>query len=318
MKVTHLLVANFIAFQGLAFGAETDAFTKRDEPLEDVTAILNEKANNSIKEALKSINSEANGCVEKDLYKELRKHFANHMSGIFIIDILEDKDLPKRQVDLEDSVYADWKAWDGIGLGFVLKYKSDVVMSPILNVSGHFIGTDKFEHMFGQGFHYFTDAYLKGKGPDAAVKSGAFREKFMLGGNRIGNGVFSFGDLSANFNGMRFWNHMLQKRPDVLGAEHNVGPYIACEKNRWVQVKDLDFSYYADSSLDESINCSKFPGPKTLAKFNRRVKATGQVCPVNRTELQEMIVKYKHMAKWMINPKGNMEFKFIGKLEDSL
>jgi hypothetical protein len=289
-----------------SFGAETDQFTRREEPLEDVAGIITTKANLAIKTSLKNLNSEQKGCQEKDLYKELRKHFANHIKGLLVIDILENDSIAKRNIELNESVFSQWKPWDGIGLGLFLKYKSDVVMSPVLNIGGSLVGTDKLEHMFGQGFHYFKDYYQKDKTVFASIRAGTFREKYVLGGTRLGNGIFSYGDLSANFNGMRFWNHMLQKEPDILGEEHNIGPYIACEKNQWVQVKQMDFDYYIDDSMDESINCSKFATKATARKYLRSVKASGHSCPVDPVKRDEMIEKYKHMSKWIIN-KGGVE-----------
>lgn len=306
MKLQHLVALALISVPAApSFGAEVDQFTRRNEPLEDSAEMVNKKANDSVQSALRTLNQKGSGCEEETLYPELRKYFANHMKGIFIIDLLEDKTLPKRVIDLNNTVFQDWRMFDGLGLGLVLRRKSDVVMSPIIRLGDHMIGTDKLEHMFGQGFSYFTTNYLKGKGPIKAVKGGALREKLVLGGGRISNGVFSYADLSANFNGMRFWNHMLQLREDILGPEHNVGPYIACENNKWVQVKKIDFSYYADASMDEGINCSQFPRKKTAEKYIKRVKADGLTCPVDRSSLEDMIVKYKQMSKWIINTHGN-------------
>ncbi len=289
-----------------SYGAETDQFTRREEPLEDIAGLVNTKANEAIKTSLEKLNNAQSGCQEEVLYKELRKHFANHTKGLLVIDILENDAFAKKNIELNESVFNQWRPWDGIGLGLFLKYKSDVVMSPVLNIGGSFIGTDKLEHMFGQGFHYFKDNYLKDKTVADSVRAGTFREKYILGGTRIGNGIFSYGDLSANFNGMRFWNHMLQLRDDVLGEEHNIGPYIACEKEQWVQVKKLDFTYYIDDSMDEAINCSKFATKASARKYLRSVKASGHNCPVDPAKRDELIVKYKHMAKWIIN-KGGVE-----------
>jgi hypothetical protein len=297
------------------FAAETDQFTKRNAPLEDSAPLLNSKANKAIASSLKNLNNENAGCNEKLLYKELRKYFANHLSGRFVIDLIENDEIPKIQIDLNDSVFQDWQPWDGLGLGLILKRKSDVVMSPEVNIGGHKVGTDKFEHMFGQGFKYFTVNYLEGKGVRKAVSGGTFRERYMLGGAKLNNGLFSFGDLSANFNGMRFWNHMLQLRDDVLGADHNIGPYIACQNNEWKQVKDLDLTNYIDESMDEGINCSQFPTKKTAAKYKARVKASGLNCPVEPDKLQDMVVKYRHMSKWIINTEGNGVIEYADRFK---
>ena len=55
-------------------------------------------------------------------------------------------------------------------------------------------------------------------------------EYFNLGA--YGTGVMSYGDLAANFNGMRFWNHILGKRKDILNQD--LGPYVKCKDRKWV------------------------------------------------------------------------------------
>ena len=87
--------------------------------------------------------------------------------------------------------------------------------------------------MFGMGFTYFTKHYQKGKDIKDVLSYGIALEKTILGGNVFATGVFSYGDLSANFNGMRFWNHVLQKNDDILGSEHNLGPYVTCSADKW-------------------------------------------------------------------------------------
>lgn len=201
-------------------------------------------------------------------------------------------------------------------MGFTLFASKGITMSGVMRVGDQTIGTDKLEHMFGQGFNYFTKNYLKGKGEIKAVKGGIFGEKFFLGGNKIGNGVFSYGDLGANFNGMRFWNHVLQKRDDVLGVDHNIGPYIACENNKWVQVKELDFTDYIDDSMDESINCAKFPTEKTAQRFKDRLTKMGMVCPMDTGRRDAMVVKYRQMAKWIINTDGPGKLKYTGEFKN--
>jgi hypothetical protein len=148
------------------------------------------------------------------------------------------------------------------------------------------------------------------------VKKGIFGEKFFLGGQKIGNGVFSYGDLSANFNGMRFWNHMLQKRNDVLGVDYNIGPYVSCVNDKWVKEKELDFRNYVDESMNESINCSKYPSDNTLRKFKNRLKIMGVTCPMDQQKLDDVHTKYRQMAKWIINMDGPGEVKYFREFKD--
>lgn len=297
------------------FASETDGFTRRDEPLADSSDVINERANQYVTQALKDQNQKAQGCNEKDLYKELRHYFANHTQGKLVKEILTDENIPKRKITLDQSIYRDWTPWDGLGMGLTLVARSGITISPILHFGNEIIGADKFEHFFGQGYYYFSESYLDEKGFSKAVKTGVFKEKIFLGGNKIGNGVFSYGDLSANFNGMRFWNHILQKNDDVLGNDHNLGPYIVCEDNNWKQVRTIDFKDYFDSAFDESINCSKFPTQTTADRFTGQVKKLGSSCPVDPKKIDELVIKYGPMSKWIINQKGTGVVNYFGEFK---
>ncbi len=316
MKTKWMLGIFAFAAAVSVIASETDGFTNRQSSLEDSSVIINEYTNKYVAQALNDLNQAQASCNEEALYKELRKYFANHMNGILVKDILNNVDIPKRPVVMSESVYSDWSAWDGLGMGVTFIARSGITISPILNFNNVIIGADKFEHFFGQGFAYFTANYLKKKGTTKAIKGGVVREKIFLGGNKIGNGVFSYGDLSANFNGMRFWNHILQKHDDVMGVEHNLGPYIECEKNKWVQVKKIDFTDYIDSSMDESINCSKFPSGSTVEKFKNSVAEMGLTCPVDKAKLDEMVVKYGPLSKWIINQNGNDVIHYFGEFKN--
>lgn len=314
---TKLLIGAFTALTALTtLASETDGFSKRQAPLADSSDIINERTNKYVTQALNDLNAMENGCDEMMLYKELRKYFANHLSGVLVKDILSDNSIPKRRVIMAESVYKDWSAWDGLGMGVTFISRSGITVSPILNFNNVTIGADKFEHFFGQGFGYFTSNYLKGKGASKAIKNGIIKEKIFLGGNKFGNGVFSYGDLSANFNGMRFWNHFLQKYDDVLGADHNLGPYVVCENNKWIQSKKIDFTDYIDASMDESINCSKFPSGSTVEKFKKAVSDLEMNCPVDPHKLEDMAIKYGPMAKWIINRDGNGVVDYFGEFKN--
>jgi hypothetical protein len=303
-----------------AISAEVDQFTNRDEQLEDSSVLLNKKAGEMVKASLKEINETNSGCDEAQLYKELRKSFANHAKGQLTIYALKSDEIEKRKTKIQDSVFKDWTIFDGYILGKPGANDSELALSPLIKMGDITIGVDKFEHIFGRGFSYFTHHYLKGKSVEKTIKGGIFGEKTIYGGNKLATGVFSYADLSANFNGMRFWNHVLQKREDVLGD--NFGPYIACQNNKWEQVKEIDFTHYFDSSMDEAINCSKFPTKKTAKKYADNVAKVmkgntlydSENCPIDHQKLNQMEEKYGEFSKWIINSdKSDRTISYFGE-----
>lgn len=251
--------------------AEVDHYGLHYDQIENATVEINERANHYLEKAVNKANEQGN-CDEARLYKELREYFANHSQGELGKDLLHDKGIPRTIIPLAESVYQDWSILNGLLLGLPSAKKSPLALGPILKMGPIVVGTDKFEHMFGMGFQYFKGHYLKGKSLEKVLKRGIALEKTALGGNILATGVFSYGDLAANFNGMRFWNHMLQKHDDVLGAKYNIGPYIRCENESFVVSGKVDFRNYMDLSMDESVNCSKFASKKGLKRFLARVK----------------------------------------------
>ncbi len=311
MKKIFILLFTFSAM-----AAETDQFSRRDEFLPDSSEIINLKANLNVKSSLDELNKKNIGCDEKLLYQELRKYFGNHSNGLLTKEIIASDEIPKRKLEMLNSVFKDWSPWDGLGMGLWFMKKSDLTLTSVVRVGEATIGTDKFEHFFGQGFSYFTNNYLEKKGPIKALKIGITKEKIFLGGNKFGNGVFSFGDLSANFNGMRFWNHILLKNDDVLGKDKNLGPYIVCKDNQWAQNIEIDFRDYIDLSMDESINCSKFPSKSTVRKMQKNVAELGLKCPVDQDSFNQMATKYGDYSKWILNFDGFDTIDYFGEFQE--
>lgn len=311
MKLTILLT--IATFGQICFSAEADNFTTRTHNLSDASGHVNGLANQYLKTAIAAVNANKNcdqGITsEEALYKELRKYFANHTKGELVKNILYSQVVPKNTLPLNDSVYGQWTPGNGFLLGNKKAAASALALSPVIQIGDQNIGVDKLEHMFGMGFSYFNQYYSKKKSIKKILKGGIFKEKTVLGGNFLATGVFSYADLSANFNGLRFWNHMLLKQDDILGREFNLGPYITCVDSKWkiVEENPIDFRNYIDASMDESINCSKFANDSGTAKFITAITKLGYGCPVDSASLKEMQNKYKpfNIQNFIINEEGN-------------
>jgi len=309
--------------------SEVDHYTLAYEKIVDIGDILNTRANTYLKQAVISSNAKSQ-CNEDILYTELKKYFANHTKGQLTIDLLHDDSIPRQVIPLDNSVYKKWSVWNGFLLGRQKARTSALALGPIIKVGDVVIGTDKVEHMFGMGFNYFKGHYLKKKDMVSVLKNGIFKEKTALGGNILATGVFSYADLSANFNGMRFWNHMLQKNDDILGKEYNVGPYISCKNNQWVLENEIDFKNYFDESMDESVNCSRFASRSGLKKFVATVEEANKsraidqkACDSENKSLNKMKNKYdvilesdphkRPLSHWLINTKGHGKVSYFNE-----
>ncbi len=321
MKKT--IITTLLVLSQNSFAAEADNFTARTLPLVDASEQVNALANKYLKSSINNLASA--GCNEDALYVELRKVFANHSKGELAKDILYKNIVPIYSLPIKKSVYENWEVADGYLLGKKSAATSPLALSPLIKIGDQAIGVDKFEHMFGMGFDYFGKFHRDGGNIKRVLNYGGAMEKTILGGNVFATGVFSYGDLSANFNGMRFWNHMLQKDDDILGADQNLGPYIVCQDNKWAvnEKNPIDFKNYIDASMDESINCSKFAGRKAIKKFKASVARRGFVdssgnaaCPVEPEKLIEMKAKYKNsgIVNKIINSEGIERVNYVKEL----
>lgn len=295
-----------------SYTAEVDSFTRREIPLADSLDLINKKSNEFLSKAVNDANERKGFCQQKDLYKSMRKYFNNQYQGQLGKYIVETEDLDKNLVTIKESIYQDFKWYQSIIQGYWARKVTDPSAAN-LNVNGVIIGTDKFEHFMGSGYLYYKKNYIKGKGVLEAMEIGFSAETGFMGA--ITTGVKAYGDLSANFNGMRFWNHVLQNYDDVLGKEYNIGPYVVCQGNKWVQIKDMDWSDYIDHSFDEGLNCSGFPNKKMRGLVQSRMAAleskTGikQTCPMDQEKIDSVIPKYGIFAKDLINAKGHSTLK---------
>lgn len=308
MKNTTLLLA-LLSLTSTSFAAEADNFTAKFLSIADVSAPVNRLANEYMAKAVEKLNS-AGGCdaagAEEKLYTELRTYFGNHSKGKLVKEILYTENIAKNALPLKESVYGDWKIYNGFLLGRKKAASSPLALSPLIQIGDQFIGVDKFEHMFGMGFIYFTQHYGKKKDIEKVLKSGIFKEKTVLGGNMLATGVFSYADLAANFNGMRFWNHMLLKNDDILGRENNLGPYLVCENSQWKINQEIDFKNYVDASMDESINCSKFANKSGERKFKKAIEGMNESCTGDGQIMLELREKYKalNIQHYILNDDG--------------
>jgi hypothetical protein len=299
-----------LAISASVMSAEVDSFTNRYLPIKDSLPELNHTANKMLVEAINIANDEADdddSCNEKKLYKELRKKFRNHISDEFSNYVIASDEIERIEVGFWGSIYRDILWYEAFVPGVVARLVYDPTAG-LLKANGEMIGTDKFEHFLGSGFLYFKKKYLKNLGTREAMDIGVSAETGYMGA--VSTGVMAYADLSANFNGMRFWNHMLQKDDDILGEQYNAGPYISCVDKKWVQVKGIDWANYIDAAFDEGINCSKFRSERILNKVLTRITelerqdGRSYTCPLKDVK-NELSEKYGKYAPYLLNFEGH-------------
>jgi hypothetical protein len=307
------LVATLIhAFATSAIASEVDSFNRRFEPLEDSTELLNSKATQMMKEAVESANlADGPSCDERRLISELRKRFRNHVTDEFNVWLFKDPEVPAIRTPIRQTIYRRFNFFQSPIQGGWARINDPTGI--ILNVAGVRVGNDKFEHMMGSGYRYYQSYYQRGKPIESALAIGWRAETSVMGA--LMTGVMSYGDMVANFQGMRFWNDMLGKYPDIF--EEDISPYITCNNNQWTLQREMDFTRYIDHGVDEGINCSKFRTPKMLADVLKRLHQYQQqdvdkrsyACPIDPEAFEEIKQRYAPWLEWLVNTDGMSSMK---------
>ncbi len=320
------------------FSGEVDSFSV-DAPLKDGYFLVNKKFNYFIKKAVVKLDRESKGCNENDLYKYIRtavgtKFVAFNLKevrgqdggsellvsaekvGDFITYLFVDKELDNSRyiVDIDKSIFKNnsspiFSLSDIFGVS---------VLSPNIRFGNYLIGIDKFQHLLGWiSNSYFEDYILLKDGDELPWKDWISPEINLNG--LLTTGVYSYGDLSANFNGMRFWNSLLLQKPDVL--ELIKEPHVKCIDNKWELVKFFNLKDFIDISFDERINRSlyslKFNGQKSIdniLEYTEDVNSTfddNGIYTADYKHLRLVLEKYNKIKDWhyLLNIAGNLVYK---------
>ena len=285
--------------------------------LGDSRELLNRSFNDRIASTLEKLPS---GCNEKLLYRKLRKNLKGKLRARSWLrrDVFRNDQVDKQSHSFKGTIYRDF-----VPVKFIRFIGRPInLISPsfgdILLVGDVRLGVDKIGHFLGRdGYKMFKKYHVEEWPLRKSLRIGWKGEHGFWGGKTTR--VISYADMLANFNGMRFWNHILQRREDVLGQ--NLGPYLECQGDRWVQVKEMDWSDYVDHGFDESINCSRFAKEKNLHKVQKGIRAalnaqnlgSETTCPlldisgghVSQQDLDELEDKYRDLAPYFLNFRGH-------------
>lgn len=293
--------------------SEVDSFRKRFEALEDSRDFINNKFNNYFEQALDEANQYRKRCSTEELYDQLRKRFKNHVFDKFNKWLKDTQEIPTITTKVTESIYQDFDFFQSPIQGGFARIITDPT-GRVINFNGVRVGTDKFEHMMGSGFKYFRSYYLKNNPLEQALEIGWDAETQILGAWMTG--VMAYADMAANFQGMRFWNHVLQRGMDPLGE--NIGPYVECKNYEWVQTRPIDLAFYIGPELDEANNCSLFRTPKMLQEVLYRISeyeeqdefGRSYQCPIQPQKMKAAQKKYgPKLSAWLINSKGHNHTK---------
>jgi hypothetical protein len=107
------------------------------------------------------------------------------------------------------------------------------------------------------------------------------------------NGVRSFADVAADYDGFNFWSEFY-------------GKYVTCKDGKYSKAKDFDWKDWVSSAWDESINCSEYD-EKFAVKINQRIKLLEKKlnmslqCPMNKKACADLTLRYMEVYPYVLN-----------------
>jgi hypothetical protein len=303
--------AVFVSLIVSAYATEVDSYTFTGFIRDDAVSEINREINGLIEGAVAEANQD-NVLEPEDLYQVINK-----ILGGFIVtrleEILEERDDGRiLRVDIRDSIYSElWAFW---APALMLSQK----IGGVFKAGETIIGTDKLGHFVSQGYTYFKICCLEGEGIEKAMLYGINSELTYFG--FAATGIFSYGDLVANFQGMRFWNDLLGGRPDILGLEQL--PYIEKQNGRWALIHPVDMRRYFDAGWDERINRNMSRNPMIEDEINNKIAHAPASTPaLSRDAINEHLSvlnkRYQEYSIYLLNT-GNFQKEHITELRQKL
>jgi len=287
--------------------AEVDSFTNRHELVDSgpqldlvVNAWLEEALTEANRKPLFQIDTEKEGisyCNREQLFAALEDKLTGFIVGKLEARVMEDESLDTIRVEFENSVYRDLVFAESPTISLTRH------LAVLLRVGDVYFGADKFGHFFSEGYSYY-EMYRDGD-EFSALQFGDLTESTFYG--ELTTGIFSYADLAANLNGLRFWNRILGLKPDPLSGQPVHAPYVQCVDKKWQLVRPFTWQDYIDPTWDEAVNCNAFRNQRLLDKVKRRIAeaSNGGVCPLYPVDQYLLEEKYGDLLDSIYNPTGN-------------
>lgn len=240
-----------LLLSGLADAYETDQLTDREIALADAAMLANEEMNHLLRDAIAETRARL-GCSADDdtVRRRLAANIARRATKPRTVPqrggfrrfgfqehsyFLEtDPRVERRAFYDRDDLFGDLTPWHSV----VLTYAGP---SSTVNVAGHLVGTDKFDHFL----HFGHKAWVKsrnGARETRALKWSTRTERRFFG--LVTSKTFSWGDLKANWDGYEMYAGLLG--PDSVVSRDPHG----CP----VLTRSWDWGAWVGWEYDEALN----------------------------------------------------------------
>lgn len=277
-----LFLCLFIASAFSAHALETDNYLSWGVNLPDSGDELNVLIKTQVEEVLEESFDQGLSCEQvtfriANRFKTTprRKLFEDWSS-----EQLESKMFPATPYHLDQTIYRHTSRF--------YMHKSGI--SPNVQTNGIYFGVDKLSHFGSTGRRYLSKylkkmkrGYSAEEAEKAAIRFGLANEAGILG--IWASGVFSYGDMEANYQGFRFYKKLCLDQKDT---------YLQKEGDSWKLVSTPDIRHYVNPHWDETFNISyRAPGMWNIS--SRIIKA--EYCALkDSTNVKERFKFYRELG----------------------
>lgn len=268
MKFALLL---FVAAAFSAHALETDNYLTWDKNLPDSTADVNKLIQDQIEDVLSKTSPKQDISCKQITFRIANRFKTTPGKKLFenyIQDNLSEKMYPSNPYYLQESIFRNTSRF----------YLSRSGLSPNLHANGIYFGVDKLSHFGSTGRRYlkhYLKKLKKGYSPEEAEKSairlGLSNELRILG--LWPSGVFSYGDVEANYQGFLFYKKLCLDEKDT---------YLEKAGGSWKLAKIPDIRDYVSPYWDETFNHS-FLGHGMWNVTSKIIKA--EYCSLRSSEI---------------------------------
>ncbi len=243
-----VLLALIASLPLTASALETDNYIVWEQSLPDSALDFNAFFAARIDEALADVNAHAVPASCEAVSYRIAAEFKTVLGTNPIEDFahhgLPGKVFPAEGKYVEESILHNTR--------FYLRFSG---LAPNVQINGVYLGLDKLAHFASTGRRYLK-RYLKRRraGADeaeatrAAIRYGLLNEASVLGW--WASGVFSYGDMEANYQGLRFYKKLCLEGGDSYLSQDEAG--------KWYVAMAPDLRDYVNPYWDESYNPSYY------------------------------------------------------------
>ncbi|WP_298623964.1 hypothetical protein [uncultured Legionella sp.] len=286
---------------------ETDQFTLPPTELQDIGPTASNKLYEVLEQVMAQTNTEIQMLLPKAEHSRLAaSKLASRRNDSYLVDLVYKKTGPgfprwmrwgHLPGETKPIFYKSLLPWNTVyWLVFSQAPLSVISLAPTINMYGYYFGTDKLGHFFMMGHTYYT-MYMyflnHGKSAETAhsaiVTYGQILEQTYLG--TLINGVYSNGDLSANYSGWKFYMNIAHS---VKIGNRTIPPILVLNGDKWEFSKHVKRETLLKPYISDNLNEAYNPCRYSFMRFQIRNQIKKR-CEqwIERRGLTQQIVKDK-------------------------